>query len=153
MNLHKGTFRLWVVLSVLFIMAVGTIEFSCVRAEFQTAQKDAELSEKWGWSLLLPADCEKARGELGKDYERQKDGLCWYDVPKFRALYPEYKDLKDSDLGDRLYAKVGIPVTKPHPWNTMAKVIGVAVGVPLAALLLGAALFWAFAGFRSAPAR
>jgi hypothetical protein len=152
MNLRKGTFRLWVVLSVLFVIGVGAVEFSSVRDAFRKAQSDAELSDKYGWALLLPTDCSKARGILGKDYERHEDGLCWYDVPRFRALYPEYKDLKDSDLGDRLYAKAGVPITKPHPWQTVAKVASIAFGIPIFVLLLGASLFWAVAGFRSRPA-
>lgn len=152
MNFRKGTFRLWIVLSVLFVLGVAAVEAGSVRSEFKKAQTDAELSGKWGWALLLPADCDKARGTLGTDYDRHNDGLCWYEMPKFRALFPEYKSLKDDDLSSRLYAKAGQPLIEPHPWLTLAKVTSFAFGVPLFALLLGASLSWAFAGFRSRPA-
>jgi hypothetical protein len=152
MNIRRGTFRLWLVLSAMFIIALAVIEFPSVRDEFRKVQSEKELSDKWGWAELVPADCKIARGKLDTDYTRDKDDLCWYEMPKFRALYPEYKGLKDDDLSRRLYAKAGQPLTEPHPWIKLAKVAAAAFGVPLGILILGASLFWAFAGFRSKQA-
>lgn len=98
MNLRRGTFRLWLVLSALSVIVVAVIEFPSIRDEFRHVQSEKELSDKWGWAELLPADCAIARGKLNTDYTRDKDGQCWYEMPKFRALFPEYKDLKDDDL-------------------------------------------------------
>lgn len=147
MNIRRGTFRLWVVLSAVFVIVVMASQYASVRDDFKQVSSEKELSDKWGWAELLPADCAEARGMLGTDYTQEEDGLCWYEMPKFRALYPEYKDLKDYDLSRRLYAKAGKPLTEPHPWMKLAKVSSVAIGVPLAVLVLGWSLLWAFAGF------
>jgi hypothetical protein len=76
------------------------------------------------------------------------NGVCWYAAPKFRELYPEYKDLSEAELTKRLHEKVGIPLKQAHPWRSLAGAIGLVFGIPLAVLLLGAALSWALAGFR-----
>jgi len=52
--------------------------------------------------------------------------------------------LDDDHLSDALYQKAGITVTHTpiRPWNKLAQAIGVAVGVPLAVLVLGWSLLW-----------
>jgi hypothetical protein len=67
----------------------------------------------------------------------------------FRRLYPEYKDIADKVLSEKLYEKAGQPLKHVHPWESVAKAAGIALGVPLAALVLGRSLLWAFSGFRS----
>lgn len=152
MNVQKGTFRLWVVLSVLFVIGVGAASYINVHDEFRNAYTDwnAEFAKYGGYSVV-PADCEKARGTVGTDYTRNDDGLCWYEFSKFKALYPEYKDVNDRELSKRLYAKAGKPLVEFHPWHKLAKIVLFAIGVPLGFLALGYALFWAFAGFKSQP--
>lgn len=150
MNVRKGTFRLWVVLSVLFVIGVAAVSYSDMHTEFRNADTDwnAEFAKYGGYSLL-PADCEKARGTLGTDYTHNDDGLCWYEFSKFRLLYPEYKDVSDQELSKKVYAKAGKPLVEFHPWIKVAKTAGIAIIVPLAFLVLGYALFWALAGFKS----
>lgn len=150
MNVRKGTFRLWVILSVLFVIGVAAASYSDIRTEFRDANTDwVAIAAKYGGYELLPVDCSKATGVLGSDYTRNDDGLCWYPYDKFRSLYPEYKDLSEHELSKRLYARAGKPVIELHPWRTVAKTAGIAIGVPLGALALGWSLFWAFAGFKS----
>ena len=150
MNVRKGTFRIWTVLSVLFMIGVVAASYSDIHTEFRNAYTDwnAEFAKYGGYSLV-PADCEKTRGTLGTDYTRNDDGLCWYEFSKFRLLYPEYKDVNDQELSKRLYAKAGKPIVEFHPWIKVARTAGIALGVPVAFLLLGYALFWALAGFKS----
>lgn len=150
MNLRKGTFRLWVILSVLFVIAVGVVQYSDIHTEFRNAYTDWDaLAAKYGGSTLVPVDCTKARGTLAADYTKNEDGLCYYEIPKFRALYPEYKSLGDHDLIKRLYDKAGKPAVEFHPWVKLAKVVSFALGVPLFVLALGCSIFWALAGFTS----
>jgi hypothetical protein len=85
---------------------------------------------------------------VGSDYS-ERENLCWYKMEEFRRLYPEYKDVGDQDLSERLYAKAGQPLKHIHPWESAAKVASLGFGVPLAALVLGWSLVWAFSGFRS----
>ena len=152
MNVRKGTFRLWVILSVVFVIGVGAASYTNIYDEFRNAYTDwnAEFV-KYGGSSLLPADCAKTRGTLGTDYTRNDDGLCWYGFSKFRSLYPEYKDVSDRELSKRLYAKAGKPLVEFHPWIKLLKVVSFAIAAPLFFLALGYALFWALAGFKSQP--
>jgi len=133
-NIRRGLFRLWVVASLLFLIWLGWLSYDEIRSEFKYA------------SLGLPADCGKARGSSGKDYE-EDGGLCWYDQSKFRKLFPEYKDLSDEDLSDKLYAGTGLPHRPARPWAKLLGTLGFATGVPLAALALGWSLIWALSGF------
>ena len=149
-NIRQGIFRLWIVSSVLFVIGVGAISYGSISEEFRVANTDwdAEAAKYGGWSLL-PADCTKARGTAGIDYDAsQKDGLCWYKTEDFRRLYPEYKDVSNSDLSEKLYAKAGRPLEHIHPWHKVMQTAGFAFGVPLAVLALGWSLLWAIAGFR-----
>jgi hypothetical protein len=152
MNIRKGTFRLWVILSVLFLIGVAAVSYSDIHTEFRNAYTDwnAEFAKYGGYSVV-PADCEKARGTFGTDYTHNDDGLCWYEFSKFRSLYPEYKDVSDKDLNIRLYAKAGKPLLEFHPWVKVLKTTAIAIGVPLVFLALGWSLFWALAGFKSQP--
>jgi hypothetical protein len=103
---------------------------------------------EWGWALMVPVDCSEARGKLSSDYSKEKDGLCWYEILKFRAQYTEYKDLNDDQLSNRLYGKLGIPLTPIRPWTKVMQAAGIALGGPVAVLILGWSLMWAFSGFR-----
>lgn len=104
-NLRRGLFRLWIIFACLFVIAVGIASTQGIRDEFR---KDS-ITNKWGWALMVPVDCSEARGKVSTDYSKEKDGLCWYEMSKFRAQYTEYKDLKDDQLSDRLYEKAGLP--------------------------------------------
>ena len=153
MNVRKGTCRLWTVLSVLFVIGVGAVEYTEIRTEFRNAYTDWDaVASKYGGSTLVPVDCTKAIGKIDADYTRRDDSLCWYDIVKFRVLYPEYKALSDKELSKRLYDKAGQPLTEFHPWIKLGKVAAFALAVPLLVLAIGSALFWALAGFKSKQA-
>ena len=135
-----------------------------------------KLAEKSGGTSLLPVDCGNSRGTppdtLPADFNgwdktpvgstprdvgpRTKyatpdfsvfEHYCWYEMQKFRTLYPEYKDLQDYDLNVRLYAAAGQPLKQFRPWTMVMEQASVAFGIPLAVLVLGWALVWAFRGF------
>jgi hypothetical protein len=75
--------------------------------------------------------------------------LCWYKAEDFRRLYPEYKDLSDKALSEKLYQKAGQPLQHTHPWKGVITAAAVAFGVPLMVLGLGWSLLWALSGFRT----
>jgi hypothetical protein len=152
MNLRRGFFRFWLVLAALFVIATAVVSFPDVRSEFKKAAADAvakaELKAQ-DFVLDVPVACGDARGKIGGDYE-VRDKNCWYSINKFRPLYPEYKDLTDDQLSDRLYEKAGFPIIPPaSPWTLLAKLISIAIGVPFVILAVGSALGWSFAGFSS----
>jgi hypothetical protein len=161
MNWRRGLFRLWIVGAALFVIAVASISYSDIKAQF---------------------DAVASKPEAGAPSS----------LAGFRQRYPQYNDLSDTQLADRLYkkfysdmpreqfdkkiaarkglsdAEVGIgpplkPVSDPaliaqleaapfdqpapNPWARVEKVAGIAFGIPLMVLVLGASLVWAFSGF------
>jgi hypothetical protein len=156
MNWRRGLFRLWIVGSALFVLAVAGTSYSDIKQKFNAVG----LSQ----FVLLPVLCGDARGVAGKDYttrEGQSPGPwdsyanpssldnCWYGMSKFRPLYPEYKDLSDNELRRKLYAMIGVELYDypPNPWATIGMWASIALGVPLVVLALGSSLVWAFSGF------
>jgi hypothetical protein len=108
--------------------------------------------------LLVPVLCKDARGTAKVDYEPPEGpwtaytaaaGQCWYKIDALRRLYPEYKDLSENDVSDRLYKKAGIVLDPARPWSTLGSAVLVALGIPAFLLLLGMALGWALSGFFS----
>jgi hypothetical protein len=155
MNWRRGLFRLWIVGSALFVIAVAFVSYSEIKKQFDAAA--ALHPPPQGFEIEVPQLCGDARGVAGTDYttkQGQNPGPwdtyakpnpfdnCWYMISKFRPLYPEYKDLSDNELVQKLY---GIHV--PNPWATLGMWASIAFGIPLAVLALGASLVWAFSGF------
>ena len=146
-NVRRGLFRLWIIFACLWVVAVVLASGDAIREGFKKASVAKEVSD---WVALVPVDCSGARGTLSSDYSKDKDGRCWYEMPKFRAQYTEYRDLNDDQLSERLYRKAGIPLTPSRPWTKVMQTAGIAVGVPMAVLMFGWSLMWAFSGFRPA---
>ncbi len=106
---------------------------------------------------MVPVDCKEARGKSGTDYEPPdrpwnaytNTPNCWYQMPTFRRLFSEYRDMSDDAAIDKLYAKAGIELHPARPWRALGNALSIALGVPLVVLVIGAALGWAFSGFRA----
>lgn len=106
----------------------------------------AALAKQFGGSTLLPVECSQARGQT-HDY-RVERGYCWYEMQKFRALYPEYADIDELELTRRIYEKAHLqPVQVAHPWSMLGSRASIAFGVPLAVLGIGFCLTWVIEGF------
>jgi hypothetical protein len=147
MNIRRGLLRLWVIFAGLFVIGTGVMLSSGIREEFRKAAVTREMAS---FTADVPVDCSQARGKLSSDYTNEI-GHCWYEMPKFRALYPGYKDLNDNRLSELLYGKAGIPLVPIRPWTKVMQAAGLATGVPIAALLVGWSLIWAFGGFWPTP--
>jgi hypothetical protein len=154
-NLRRGLFRLWIVGSALFVLAVAFVSYSDIKNQFD------------GPELFVPVLCGEARGKAGTDYavkdkrkphqwdmsiERNPSDTCWYGMSNFRTSYPEYKALQDQELIRKRHEALGtltfddlIPVS--NPWATLGTWAGIAFGIPLIVLALGSSLVWAFSGF------
>jgi ABC-type glycerol-3-phosphate transport system permease component len=155
MNFRRGFFRIWVVCSVLFIIMVSIFSYEKVSGEFERASLDfSQVS-----ILMVPVDYKEARGKSETDYsppDRPWNTYtarpqCWYKLPDFRRLYPEYRDLSDDSLSDKLYDRAGIMRNPALPWRALGITVTIAIGAPLIVLLIGAALAWALSGFQSKP--
>lgn len=145
MNVRRGLFRLWVIMSIVFVVVQFWISAPRIRDEFRRAALDKQTEETT--TLIVPVNCSEARGTVGTDYDKHPP-LCWYQMSKFRSLYPEYSDLGEDDLAAKLYKNAGLAFEQPRtPWALVGQVSAFAIGVPLAVLVVGTGLVWAFAGF------
>lgn len=154
MNIKRGLFRLWLVLSVIFAGLVFLMTWSSIVVEFERASFAAQIAKD---TSLVPVLCGQARGTANVDYTGEKIptdpnpyDTCWYELPKLRALYPEYANLSDGALSDRLYRSMNILINRapsPHPWNYLMRIIAVAFGFPLIVLAIGYGFVWAVSGF------
>jgi hypothetical protein len=146
MNWRRGLFRLWIVGTVLFVLAIAFISYGEIKAQFNAVALMHALKAD---ELAVPVICADTRGVADTDYTIGADDNCWYPMSKFRRLYPEYNDLSDNELTRNLYAVRGIAVATelPNPWKTLGVWAIIAFGIPLAVLVIGASLLWAFSGF------
>lgn len=143
MKIKRGLFRLWVIFLIIFSGITLLFSINSITQEFST-RTHIEKGQ-----LMVPINCALARGSLPNDYIDNLEGnFCWYSLSKFRLLYPEYNDLNDEELTNKLYAKADIKVTSPKPWITLLKTLAFGFGIPIALLILGRLLIWAISGFR-----
>lgn len=150
-NWRRGSIRLWLVASALYVIAVAAMNFSELKTQFENFNRFDWLGSK---ALLVPMLCSDARGVMGKDFTAQAGGgeTCWYELPSFRQRYPEYRGLSDTELETKLYAAVNKPLPAARPaysWTTLLNWLGIFGAVPLGMLIFGAAIGWAFSGFRT----
>lgn len=149
MNARRGFLRLWIVFSVLVLIGVTALNYSNIHSEFRRASVRSALLANLH-AGMVPVGCVDPvpRGTAGADYAISH-GLCWYKMADLRRLYPEYKSLSDSTLSDKLRMKIGWESLDAHPWRTILGLAEDTVVVLAAVFILGYALIWAFAGFRS----
>jgi hypothetical protein len=53
----------------------------------------------------------------------------------------------------RLLSDAEVGIDSPNPWASVGRVAGIAFGIPLVVLILGASLVWAFSGFSATRSR
>jgi hypothetical protein len=149
MNIRRGLFRFWIVFACLFVIAVGVASSLPIRREFEKAGEAKTILRRIEREGILFVPCSH-RGK--RPFDVLQNGRCGYDIPKFKAQHPAYRDLDEDRVFDRLCDEAGINTKTPFsPWTKAMEAGGIAVGVPVVVLILGWASLWAYAGFRPAP--
>ncbi|PDT05137.1 hypothetical protein CO666_05770 [Rhizobium chutanense] len=157
MNIKRGLFRLWLVLSIIWIAVFVFISWDSIeRDEWWSGDPDIYAD--------LPVPCGKARGTEGKDYSqrlapepwntvRNPGSACWYPERKFRALFPFYNGNSHGKVSKMLYDELGWePAEGGDKFLRTKPVVLAALLPPLLVLAVGSALVWAFSGFARRPA-
>lgn len=153
MNLKRGLFRVWLVLTGLFILAVALFSYDRLKQDFEAHALLAMLKDD---NILVPVDCGRAMGVEGRDYSvftldwEPSRSACFYKLVDYRRLFPADRAVSDKDLSERLNRDIGTPRPsgrKIDPWGDLLGLIAFAIGYPLAILAAGSSLYWAFAGF------
>jgi hypothetical protein len=115
MNWRRDLFRLWIVGTVLFVLAVAFISYGDIKEEFE--------------------DAAAASASVTDQPVTKQDSVDPW--AEFR-IAP--KPVTDPALIKRLERM-------PNPWASLGRAATIAFVIPLAALVLGSSLVWAFSGF------
>ncbi|MDH4442381.1 MAG: hypothetical protein QE284_18600 [Rhizobium sp.] len=150
MNVKRGLFRVWVVCSAMFVLAVALLGWNDVEREF----KRAAFIRDSGEIRMVPLFCEDAKGTLNTDYQLEPGDLyadpkdrCWYKIDRLRELFDVFGEVSDEKLLEATYKATGATLKSAAPWDKVSGLVAFAVGVPLLILALGSAIYWALAGF------
>jgi hypothetical protein len=146
MNWRRGLLRLWIVGTALFVLAVAAFNYPSINAEFIVAASKPDLAAHW------LADEVYQRFYSGMPREQFDKKIS--DPKVIARLEAIVKNIDTSRplsqwTDDELLASIALPNTGPptSPWTSVGRVAAIAFGIPLAVLVLGASLVWAFSGF------
>jgi hypothetical protein len=151
MNIKRGLFRVWLVSALLFMVATAAFSYNDIVSHFDSSYILDEIPPNG--EAEVPVLCGETKSNTGFRMEKGKSGawLCWYTISKYRALYQSYEDLNDGQLVIKLHQQVGAPIILTSPWTVLGNAVASAIGWPIALLAIGAAIYWAFAGFARSP--
>jgi hypothetical protein len=161
MNFRRGLFRLWIVCAVVFAIAVACVRYSGIKEEFDAFASRPEAAmpsflsdfrqkhpEYFGLSDAQLADAvykrfykdmprEQFEQKLAEKIEASKTKTVQFQG----HLHQFPADFTDEEIATALKS------TLNNPWASVARTAGIALGIPLVVLILGASLVWAFSGF------
>jgi hypothetical protein len=176
MNLRRGLFRLWIVGALLFVIVVAFIGYTDIKANFEATANEkaaqstlARFRHRSEYNDLSNAQlADRLYTKFYSDMPREQFDR-WITAPqpqrkfvKFRGQLHDFPadvttkeiaaaletTINDRELMSQLSlsdAEVGI--FPPNPWSVLGGWAAIAFGIPLAVLILGASLVWAFSGF------
>jgi hypothetical protein len=153
MNWRRGLFRLWIVGAALFVIAVVAVNYSDITAEFDAAAKKV-ISQQATGKQIFEFQTSHGRIEIeASDINAAKKE--WANKPEPVGL----SKLSDAELVLRYLSKLSdaelvalYNKSLPNPWAKLGRVAAIAFGIPMAVLILGASLVWAFSGFAATRA-
>jgi hypothetical protein len=162
MNWRRGLFRLWIVGTVLCVLAVAFVSYSDIKADFDVVaraskpevtssfiaelrQQDPEFNNLTD-AQLLDAVYKKFFSDMPREqFEKQVSEKISASnkAVKFQGQLHEFPaDFTDEQIATALKSTI-----IRSPWTTLGMWASIALGIPLAVLALGASLVWAFSGF------
>jgi len=172
LRIARGLFRLWIVGTALFVIAVAAVSYSDIKAEFEaivSKTKVQRLSSFAEFRLRYPQYDDLSDAQLADALYRK----FYSDIPREQFD----KKIEQPGMFDDLISKQpgmvavkgpgdvivefpnGTPEEEmlramrarfgpdPNPWTKLGMWASVAFGIPLSVLILGASLAWAFSGF------
>jgi hypothetical protein len=146
MNWRRGLFRLWIVGSALFVLAVAFVSYSSIKSEFDAVAKKPDLaaSAELADEVYRRFYSDMPREQFDKKTSDPKV------IARLEAIIAKIEPSRPLSqwTEDELLAVLTLPDTgRAHPWTTVGMWAGIAFGIPLVVLVLGSSLVWAFSGF------
>jgi hypothetical protein len=160
MNWRRGLFRLWIVGAALFVTCVASVSYSEIKAKFDAWASAAESRPEAAIPSFLVefrrqypglSDAELADAAYKRFYsdmpreqfeKKLAEKIQATKIVKFQGQLHEFPaDVTDEEIATALKSTI------KNPWASVSEVAAIAFGIPLAVLILGASLVWAFLGF------
>ena len=143
MNLRRGLFRLWIIGSALFVLAVAFVSYSGIKAEFDAADRpDLSTNAKLADEVYQRFYSDMRREEFDRKISDPKI------IARLEAIVAKTdtsRPLSQWSDDELLAHMIAGPV--PNVWASVGRAVGIAFGIPLMVLILGSSLLWALSGF------
>lgn len=137
-NLKRGLFRLWIVVSALWLLAGGSFTFITWKEvssiKVQTEMNNASREKRVAELKAMPPNERERIGETLYEVTLENSDKSTHTVVLSAKMLRETQELENSLNGSKQRLKETLLLT---------------VVPPLALLGLGASLLWAFSGFKS----
>lgn len=154
MNIKRGLMRFWIVTSLVGSIALVFWMWPALK-HFHETSNFIEDNTK---NRRVPVLCEFANGSRDKDYVFEgvfrpwilKD-RCWYEMARFRELYPAMNANTDDELLAKSYEHTGAGQDRSIFNDNLVFLAILCVGGSLALLAIGFVITWVFAGFARTP--
>lgn len=144
MNIKRGVFRLWLVLSSLFVGAVLLTTWENITADFKHATENR-------WWLEFPSEEEYNLEKIISDMKQERLSAVRQEQPLDNDSWWDYINdptVEEVELERRLSKmKQERLAEKYAPWNNLIRIAAFAFGIPLIILVIGSAFAWALSGF------
>jgi len=156
MNWRRGLFRLWIVGTVLFVLAVAFVSYSEIKAQFDAvaSRESASIQGEFADWVHQRFYSDMPREQFDKKITALKPTAQLEAIIANLDTSRPYDEWTNDELRAYLLYRIIEPnrmIGTPSLWATYGKwaIIraSIAFGIPLAVLVLGASLVWAFSGF------
>src|SRR5215469_1485218 len=168
MNWRRGLFRLWIVGAALFVLAVAFVSYDTIKAEFDEIASIQKLPapssilaqfrqlypeyKDWNDDQLADAMYKKFYSDMQREEFNKRITTSNVRIIEFEGgVFEVPADASEKQIAAALasHKKSGTFDFPPLPnaWATLGVWASIAFGIPLAVLVLGASLVWAFSGF------
>jgi hypothetical protein len=152
MNWRRGLFRLWIVGAALFVIAIAAISYRSIKAEFTAAREERAFADqvyKRFYSDIPREQFDKKIAEEPEPSAQIEAIVAQLDTARPLSQWSDDELMAYSF--SYYFSKYKEKRSALSPWFTVATWAGIASGVPLVVLILGASLVWAFSGFAAMP--
>ena len=141
-HIEAGLLRLWIVLSVAWVLFASFSLLSLSKNDSAAAQQRFTSS-----SWLIPLDCKTVRGVVGTDFV-QYHGQCWMDLASLARLYPELGPNSVSEPKVSKDSGTSRPATAKNWTTAFGRWLRVVLIVPAILLIFGYNGCWVVQGFK-----
>ena len=153
MNWRRGLFRLWIVGTVLFVLAIAFISYSEVKWQFD-AREGASIQGEFADWVYQRFYSDMPREQVDKKITALKPTAQLEAIMANLDTSRPYDEWTSDELRAYLLYRIIEPnriIGAPSLWAIYGKWAimraSIAFGIPLAVLVLGASLVWGLSGF------